>query len=95
MMTCASRDPSLAFCHGVPGSLLATSHGTLPSDAWGGAKRGGGSVLPNGFLPRKPLELPTANFLSSKRTDLRASRGFKFRFQAKLLGLEGPEHGTG
>ena len=88
-MTCAPRDPSLALCHGVPESLLAASHGTLPAEAWGQ----GGSLLLNGFLPRKPLEVPGANSVSTERADFSASRGFKIRFQAKL-DMESSEHGS-
>lgn len=74
-MTHAPRDSSLALCHGVPRSLLAAGHSTLPAEAWGR----GESLLLNGFLPIKPLKLPSANFIFAERTDFSVSRRFKFR----------------
>lgn len=86
-MTYPPRDPSLGS---VPGTLWPSAMAPCLLKLWSG---GGESQFLNGFLPKKPLEVASANSVSTERADFSASRGFKTRFQAKLE-LECSEHGS-
>ena len=87
-MTYPPRDPSLCS---IPGTLWPSAMAPCLLKLW---SREGESLFLNGFLPKKPLEMASANSVSMERADFSASRALKTRFQAKLE-LECFEHGSG